>query len=191
MDMAKGRSSRDTAQGKDGLTFEVDVEAANRQLEAYRMTSKEARSAIQRGLRAAAGVISKQAKQNLSGVRGKHGTAGARRLKEYIRVGTYKDLSGAFVSITGKASKGDRTYNRGFILKFFENGTKERYSKKQYIYVPGSRINKRFYDKPRYRGKIQASHFFSRAVTAKGGEAQATLQRFIELYIHLIASKRK
>lgn len=186
MDMAKGRSSRDTAQGKDGLTFEVDVEAVNRQLEAYRMTSKEARSAIQRGLRAAAGVISKQAKQNLSGVRGKHGNINARPLKRFVRIGIYKDLRGAYISATGKMSKAAFTgmkkrkeKNIGFTLRFFEGGTKERFTKGR----KGKKV--------RYTGKIQASHFFSRAVTAKGGEAQATLQRFIELYIHLIASKRK
>lgn len=184
--MARRRSGRDTAQGKDGLTFEVDVEAVNRQLEAYRMTSKEARSAIQRGLRAAAGVISKQARQNLSGVRGKHGNINARPLKRFVRIGIYKDLSGAYVSATGAATKAVRdnmkdkgVKNIGFTLRFFEGGTKERFTEGR----KGKKI--------RYTGKIQASHFFSRAVTAKGGEAQTRLHGFIEHYIQLTASKRK
>lgn len=183
--MAK-RRGRDTAQGKDGLTFEVDVEAVNRQLEAHRMTSKEARSAIVRGLRAAVGVISRQARQNLSGVQGKHGAINARPLKRFVRTGIYKDLSGAYASATGKMSKAafvgmkkHKERDIGFTLRFFEEGTKERYTEGR----KGRKI--------RYTGKIRASHFFSRAVTAKGGEAQAKLQRFIEHYIQLTANKRK
>ena len=162
--MAK-RKSINSAQGKDGLSFEVDVEAVNRQLEAHRMTSQEARTAILRGFASAMGLIRNEAVKNLSAVQGRDGRINARPLKRFIRRGTYKDLSGA--------------KDIGFVLKFFENGTRERYTK--------LKVGR----KPRYTGKIRASNFFSQAVTAKQGEAQARLMEFIEKQIISIERKRK
>lgn len=183
--MAK-RKSINSAQGKDGLSFEVDVEAVNRQLEAHRMTSQEARTAILRGFASAMGLIRNEAVKNLSAVQGRDGRINARSLKRFIRRGTYKDLSGAYISITGRSSRAQRSSlyrsgakDIGFVLKFFENGTRERYTKLKVGH------------KPRYTGKIRASHFFSQAVTAKQGEAQARLMEFIEKQIISIERKRK
>lgn len=169
----------------EGVRFTVDVDAINRQLEEHSMTTREARSAIRRGLAEAGRIIRKQAVQNLRGVTGKNGQINYRPMQRFVKFKVYKDLGGVRIDILSNSTKKQAASYRkkgikdiAFTLKFFDLGTGDRYTR------TGVGRGKR------YTGRIQASNFFQNAVKARQDEAQASLEKFIVKHINRIAAKR-
>ena len=169
----------------EGVRFTVDVDAINRQLEEHSMTTREARSAIRRGLAAAGGIIRKQAVQNLRNVSGKNGRINYRPMQRFVKFKVYKDLGGVRIDILGGITmRQSASYRKrgirdiAYTLKFFDLGTSDRYTRLG--------INR----PERYTGRIQASYFFQNAVKARQDEAQASLEKFIVKHINRIAAKR-
>ena len=172
---------------KDYIEVKVDVNRINRMFKELNMSTDESRKALRRGLAASARVIQRQAKANLSTVYNMASgtTLNATNLKKWVRYVVYKRTLGFRVHI--QESKGSsKKENPSFLLKFFEEGTNDRFNKK----VKKERMFTRKLRKERYTGRIYASHFFSTASKSKIGEAQSTLQKHIERHIQKIASKR-
>lgn len=172
---------------KDYLEVTIDVARVNRLFKELNMSTDESRKALKRGLAASARLIQRQAKTNLTAVQNKaSGTPlSANNLKKWVRYVVYKRTLGFRVHI--QESRGSsKKENPSFLLKFFEEGTDERFNKK----VKKQRMFSRRLRKERYTGKISASHFFSTASKSRIGEAQSTLQKYIEKHIQKIASKR-
>lgn len=171
----------------DYLDITIDVAKVNRMFKELNMSTDESRKALRRGLAASARVIQRQAKANLNMVQNKASgkTLASKNLKKWVRYVVYKRTLGFRVHI--QESRGSsKQENPSFLLKFFEEGTDDRFNKK----VKKERMFTRRLRKERYTGKITASHFFSTASRSKIGEAQSTLQKNIEKYIQKIASKR-
>ena len=82
------------------------------------------------------------------------------------------------------------TYEMAYVLKFFEDGTKPRYTEghKVTAVVRNRRVRS---GKGGYRGVITGSKFFNRAVTAKQKEAENRLQDAIIENIDKIAKRNK
>lgn len=172
----------------DGLRLTVDVSRLNDQLKAHRMTTPEARRSIRNGLAAAGRIIRNEARANLKTVSGKHGIINYAPLLRFVKLKVYKDNRGVRIDILGGSTKRQRASlekkgikDLGFVLKFFDLGTKERYNRR--------RNNRTLYPK-RYTGYIKDSGFFQKAVKSKGQEAQDKLQGFIEKQIERIARRR-
>lgn len=171
----------------DYLDITIDVAKVNRMFKELNMSTDESRKALRRGLAASARVIQRQAKANLNMVQNKASgkTLASKNLKKWVRYVVYKRTLGFRVHI--QESRGSsKQENPSFLLKFFEEGTDDRFNKK----VKKERMFTRRLRKERYTGKITASHFFSNASREKIGEAQSTLQKNIEKHIQKIASKR-
>lgn len=171
----------------DYLDITIDVGKINRMFKDLNMNTNDSRKALRRGLAASARVIQKQAKANLNMVQNKASgkTLASKNLKKWVRYVVYKRTLGFRVHI--QESRGSsKQENPSFLLKFFEEGTDDRFNKK----VKKERMFTRRLRKERYTGKITASHFFSNASREKIGEAQSTLQKNIEKHIQKIASKR-
>ena len=172
---------------EDYIEVEIDVTRINRLFKDLNMSTDESRKALKRGLAASARIIQRQAKSNLNTVQNKaSGTPlSANNLKKWVRYVVYKRTLGFRVHI--QQSRGaSKKENPSFLLKFFEEGTDDRFNKK----VKKERMFSRRLRKERYTGKITASHFFSAASKSKIGEAESTLQKHIERHIQKIASKR-
>lgn len=172
---------------KDYLEVTIDVARINRLFKELNMNTDEARRALKRGLAASARLIQRQAKTNLGAVHNQaSGTLlSTTNLKKWVRYVVYKRTLGFRVHI--QESRGSsKKENPSFLLKFFEEGTDERFNKR----IKKERMFSRRLGKERYTGKISASHFFSTASKSKIGEAQSTLQKHIEKHIQKIASKR-
>lgn len=152
----------------------VDTERINKML--TESNDKDAKKAIKAALRKSAGIIRKQAQQNIASAIPATKTPGHRKgqsfkpLKNEINIAVYKNASGARVDLLDKRKKGSRAY----LLKFFELGTTERATKKRYN-----------------RGNINASYFFKSAVEAKKGEAEKSLEQNIIDSINKVASKKQ
>lgn len=162
----------------------VDTDKINRLLNDLRMTDKEARQAVRRGLSQSVSLIRKKAQSNLSQVGSR-----TKNLNKFIRVGLYKKSDGANITIlpdrrrkteTRLAKKG--LYNKSFLLRFFESGTDER----NVTHRRGRKMKK-----TANRGYIKASKFFSNAVSSKKAEAEKTLEEFIVKNIQKVANRRK
>lgn len=149
---------------------EVDAKKVNELLTA--LNDQEAKKGIKSGLRKSAGVIRKQAQNNLVSAFPGTGRSrtGRKPLKNEINIAVYRNASGARVDLLDKRRKG----SRAFMLKFFEAGTKERATKKE-----------------ANRGSINASYFFKSAVEAKKGEAEQSLERNILDSIKKVIAKKK
>lgn len=172
---------------EDYIEVEIDVARINRLFKDLNMSRDESRKALKRGLAASARIIQRQAKSNLNTVQNKaSGTPlSSNNLKKWVRYVVYKRTLGFRVHI--QQSRGaSKKENPSFLLKFFEEGTDDRFNKK----VKKERMFSRRLRKERYTGKITASHFFSSASKSKIGEAESTLQKHIERHIQKIASKR-
>lgn len=172
--------------GKDYIEVKIDVARVNRLFKELNLSTGESRKALRRGLAASARVIQRQAKSNLNAV--KNRTSGttlvSNNLKKWVRYVVYKRTLGFRVHI--QESRGSsKKENPSFLLKFFEEGTDDRFNKK----VKKERMFTKRLKKERYTGKITASHFFSTASKSKIGEAQSTLQKHIERHIQKIANK--
>lgn len=173
--------------GKDYIEVKIDVARVNRLFKELNLSTDESRKALRRGLAASARVIQRQAKSNLNAVKNRASgtTLVSNNLKKWVRYVVYKRTLGFRVHI--QESRGSsKKENPSFLLKFFEEGTDDRFNKK----VKKERMFTKRLKKERYTGKITASHFFSTASKSKIGEAQSTLQKHIEKHIQKIASKR-
>lgn len=171
----------------DYIDITIDVGKINRMFKDLNMSTNDSRKALRRGLAASARVIQKQAKANLNMVQNKASgkTLASKNLKKWVRYVVYKRTLGFRVHI--QESRGSsKKENPSFLLKFFEEGTDERFNKR----IKKERMFSRRLRKERYTGKISASHFFSTASKSKINEAQSTLQKHIEKHIQKIASKR-
>lgn len=130
---------------------EVDVKRVNELL--TRLNDKEAKNAIKAGIRKSALIIRKQAQSNWISA-----CPDGERLAKEINIAVYKNASGARIDLLDKR----KPNSKQFVLKFFENGTKERATKK------GAN-----------RGIINATHFFKNAVESKKSEAEKSLEENI------------
>lgn len=172
---------------KDYIEVKIDVARVNRLFKELNLSTGESRKALRRGLAASARVIQRQAKSNLNAVKNRASgtTLVSNNLKKWVRYVVYKRTLGFRVHI--QESRGSsKKENPSFLLKFFEEGTDDRFNKK----VKKERMFTKRLKKERYTGKITASHFFSTASKSKIGEAQSTLQKHIERHIQKIANKR-
>lgn len=177
----------------DGLKLTVDANRLNEQLKAHRMTTQESRRAIRNGLAAAGRIIRNQARANLKTVNGKHGIINYAPLLRFVKLKVYKDASGVRIDILGGSTKRQRASlekkgmkDLGFILKFFDLGTKLRYnSQRKRKILANKRLKKK-----RYTGRIEESGFFQNAVKSKQKESQDKLQEFIEKQIERVARRR-
>lgn len=149
---------------------EVDAKKVNELLTA--LNDQEAKKGIKSGLRKSAGIIRKQVQSNLAAVvpGAAHSRTGRKPLKNEINIAVYRNASGARVDLLDKRRKG----SRAFMLKFFEDGTKERAT-----------------NKGANRGSINASYFFKSAVEAKKSEAEQSLERNILESIKKVIAKKK
>lgn len=172
---------------KDYIEVKIDVARINKFFKELDMSTDESRKALRRGLAQSARVIQRKAKANLNTVQNRASgtTLASTNLKKWVRYVVYKRTLGFRVHI--QESRGSsKKENPSFLLKFFEEGTDDRFNEK----IKKERMFTRRLRKERYTGKITASHFFSTASREKIGEAQSTLQKNIEKHIQKIASKR-
>lgn len=181
--------SNDNYTGRNLYRVEVDATRVNELLK--RLNDKEAKKAISSALRKSILIIRKQAQENLvSAVNdaefssSKNGVS-FKPLKNEINVAVYRNASGARVDLIDRRKKGSRAY----MLKWFESGTKERFTKELVLEVSG--LIKTRYQKAAYRGIINASHFFSNAVKSKQKEAENSLEKNIIDSIMKVANKKK
>lgn len=183
----------------DNVQVIVDTDKINRMIDELRMSDRETRQAVRRGISQAAGLIQKQAKNNLSTVTNSDGTSlDSKNLKQFVRLTVYKDTQGARVDIlddkrgsTNRRLAKKGLENKSFVLKFFELGAVDRYRKSRKIIRIGGRKNYTRTGKGGYTGTIVASHFFTQAVSSKQGEAERVLESFIINNIQRVANKRK
>ena len=182
--------SNDNYTGRNLYRVEVGATRVNELLK--RLNDKEAKKAISSALRKSILIIRKQAQENLvSAVNdaefssSKNGVS-FKPLKNEINVAVYRNASGARVDLIDRRKKGSRAY----MLKWFESGTKERFTKEsstRSFWTNKKRVTK----KAAYRGIINASHFFSNAVKSKQKEAENSLEKNIIDSIMKVANKKK
>lgn len=143
--------------------LEVDTAEINR-LFAALSDNKDRKAAIKSGLRKSGNIIKKQTVANMTSV-----SSELAAMKKDVHVKVYKNSSGVRVDILDYR----KANSKAFILKFFELGTKERYTRH-----------------PRaFRGTIGASYFFKKAVDAKLGESERSLQANIIKFINRKVAK--
>ena len=177
--------SNDNYTGRNLYRVEVDAKKVNELLD--RLNDDEAKKAIKSALRKSILIIRKQAQENLvSAVTDaefgstKNGVS-FKPLKNEINIAVYRNASGARVDLLDRRKKGSRAY----MLKWFESGTKERFTKESS--TRSFWTNK----KAAYRGTINASHFFSNAVKSKQKEAENSLEKNIIDSIMKVVNKKK
>lgn len=115
----------------DYIEATIDVSKVNRMFKELNMSTDESRKALRRGLAASARVIQRQAKSNLNTVQNKaSGTPlSSTNLKKWVRYVVYRRTLGFRVHI--QQSRGSsKKENPSFLLKFFEEGTNDRFNKK-------------------------------------------------------------
>lgn len=194
---------------KTGQSVQVDTSRINELFDRLNMSDKEAKNAIRRSLRESGNLVKNQTVADLKMVRNKDGSslkwAG---LVNFLRVAVYRDASG--VVVTGldqrkktneKLEKQGIKKNPSFILRFINQGTKERYARRYklkkvrkkglHYQKPGTGQRERNGNGLRYRGHIRASWFFTTAWESKKDEAMSRLEDGIIRHIEKIASKRK
>lgn len=182
--------------------IQVDASKVNDLLKRLSVTDKEAKKAFRTALRKSAGVIQKQVRENMKGVRnqatGK--TLKYKNLLQFVNLTIYKDLQGARVDIMDnkKKSTNERLAKKGlsnksFTLKFFSMGTQDRYTRghrKYYTNAFSYKIRVKRKGKGGYRGRIGKSDFFKNAVSGKQQEAETLLGKMIVEHINKVVSKR-
>lgn len=158
------------------VQVKVDSEQINKFFNDLNLNNNERKKAIKAALRKSVLIIRKQAQANLVSAVPAAKTKGTGRngeafkpLKNEINIAVYKNASGARVDMIDRRRKG----SRAFLLKFFNQGTAERATKRGYN-----------------RGIIEASSFFQNAVTAKKTEAEKSLEQNIIDMIKKAASKK-
>lgn len=163
----------------DNMEFQVDARKFNALLR--NLSIKNQSKAIESALRSAGNIIRKKTLSNLDAVVDRGGIAqrAAKReasgqkkrkdLRRGVKTAVFRRLDGITVHIKGLGSDGR--------LKWLENGTKDRYTKNQTIKA--------------YRGRIEATHFFEKAVEESGPKAQKVMQRLILNSIKRIIRKSK
>ena len=182
--------SNDNYTGRNLYRVEVDAKKVHELLD--RLNDDEAKKAIKSALRKSILILRKQAQENLvSAVTDaefgstKNGVS-FKPLKNEINIAVYRNASGARVDLLDRRKKGSRAY----MLKWFESGTKERFTKEsstRSFWTNKKRVTK----KAAYRGSINASHFFSNAVKSKQKEAEDSLEKNIIDSIMKVANKKK
>lgn len=173
----------------------VDNARVKALLDELSLTNKETRTAFRGGIRKAAALIQKQARQNLDGVINEaSGTRlSSKNLKRWVRLTVYKSSSGARVDVMGKPRKknitaDDRDYKE-FIIRFFAIGTKPRYTKSHTRSGHGENIKRT--GRGGYRGRIGNSQFFAKAVDSKQKAAEQSLEQSIVDHINKVVKKRR
>ncbi|WP_455671694.1 hypothetical protein [Phocaeicola sp.] len=154
----------------------VDSDKVNAFFNALDLNNKERKKAIKAALRKSVLIIRKQAQTNLisaipsAKTKGEHNGKVFKPLKNEINITVYKNASGARVDMIDRRKNGSRAY----ILRFFNQGTEERATKKGHN-----------------RGSIKATNFFANAVAAKKTEAEKSLEKNIIEMIQKAANKKK
>lgn len=173
----------------------VDTTMVKKLMAELNTTRKENTKAFRAAFRQSAGIIQKEAKKNLKGVTNKRGiTLRSKNLLQFVRTTIYKSGKGANVTILpDQRRKTDRRLakkglqNHSFLLRFFEQGTRERYT--------GTKIRNGEYKgevkASNYRGRIEVSNFFSRAVKSKKKEAEKNVEKAVVAQINKIVKKRR
>lgn len=158
------------------VQVKVDSAQINKFFNDLNLNNNERKKAIKAALRKSVLIIRKQAQANLVSAVPAAKTKGTGRngeafkpLKNEINISVYKNASGARVDMIDRRRKG----SRAFLLKFFNQGTTERATKRGYN-----------------RGIIEASSFFQNAVTAKKTEAEKSLEQNIIDMIKKAANKK-
>lgn len=173
---------------------QVDTREVLNLLKNLNLDTKETNKAFRGAFMKAGTIIQRQAKQNLKSVTTKSGTLKSASLVNFVRKAVYKDGRGVYVTalpdLRGSTSKRlakKGLKNKSFVLRFIESGTEERWAgtKRRNGTIKGVIKTKN------YRGRIQASNFFSRAVSSKQKEAEQNLNRMIKEHINKIVKKRK
>ena len=156
------------------VTVTVNSDKINAFFNNLNLNNNERKKAIKAALRKSAYIIRKQAQTNLVNAVPATKTKGIGRngeiykpLKNEIAIMVFRNASEARISLLDRRKKGSRAY----ILKFFENGTKER-------------------TKGHNRGSIKATNFFSNAANSKMAEAEKSLEQNIIDMIKKAASKK-
>lgn len=159
------------------VQVKVDSKQINQFFNSLNLNNNERKKAIKAALRKSILIIRKQTQANLvksvpaarTNGRGRNGEL-FKPLKNEINIAVYKNASGARVDMVDRRKKG----SRAFLLKFFNQGTAERTTRKG-----------------KNRGIIKASNFFQNAVLAKKTEAEKSLEQNIIDMIKKIAEKKK
>lgn len=172
---------------------EVDASQVKRLLKNLNLNDKETQRAFRGGFLKAATIIQRQGKANLKSVSTKSGTLDYKNLVGFVRKAIYKDGKGAYISAlpdirrnTNKRLEKRGLKNKSFVLRFLEGGTEERWAgtKRRNGVLKGV-IKTR-----NYRGRIQPTYFFSKAISSKKNEAEQSVNRMIVEQINRIVKKR-
>lgn len=150
----------------DNARITVDTTQINALFRELDMTDNEPRKAIRAALRDSGNILKRAARGGLSSV-SKDGSKA-----KGISLVVYKNASGCRVSIYNAFIP---ARGRVFILRWFEEGTKDRRTRKG----------------GKFRGSVAAKPFFERSVNMARSEAENSLQSFIIERIHKIANKSK
>ena len=163
----------------DNMEFQVDASKFNAMLR--NLSIKNQSKAIESALRSAGNIIRKKTLSNLDAVVDRGGIAqrAAKReasgqkkrkdLRRGVRTAVFNRLDGVTVHIKGLGNDGR--------LKWLERGTEQRYTKRQAVKA--------------YRGRIEATHFFTKAVDESAPLANKVMQRLILNSIKRIVRKSK
>ena len=163
----------------DNMEFQVDARKFNALLR--NLSIKNQSKAIESALRSAANIIKKKTLSNLDAVvdRGgitqraaKREASGQKKRKDLrrgVRTAVFKRLDGVTVHIKGLGSDGR--------LKWLERGTDHRSTKNQAVNA--------------YRGRMEATYFFTKAVDESAPLANKVMQRLILNSIKRIVRKSK
>lgn len=161
----------------DTIRIVVDSKRINSFFNNLDLNNDERKKAIKAALRKSVLIIRKQAQANLVSIIPAAKTKGIGRngetfkpLKNEINIAVYKNASGARVDMIDRRKK----RSRAFLLKFFNQGTTERATKRGYN-----------------RGIINASNFFQNAVNSKKAEAEKSLEQNIIDMIKKAADKKR
>lgn len=163
----------DTAVTTGSVQVKVDSDRINAFFNDLNLNNNERKKAVKAALRKSASIIRKQTQSNLVAVVPNANHKSIKKgveykpLKNEVHLAVYRNASGVRVDLLDKRRKGSRAY----MLKFFENGTKER-------------------TKGHNRGSIKATNFFNNAVNSKKAEAEKSLEQNIIDMIKKAASKK-
>lgn len=129
------------------------------------MDKKTINKAEKDALRASVRVVSTQTRRNLRGRwSGANSTRHGRKVSEGIVANVQKSTDGRLYGQVHIMGNG-KSKSRGYILKFFEMGTVDRFSLVRSRAYRGRSVGELSMSGARYRGRIQALWFFRDAVT--------------------------
>lgn len=193
---------------KTGQSVQVDTSRINELFDRLNMSNKEAKNAIRRSLRESGNIVKNQTVADLKMVRNKDGSSLKwTNLVNFLRVAVYRDASGVLVTGLDQRKKTNEKLekqgikNLSYILRFINQGTKERYARRYklkegrkrglHYQKTGAGQRERKGNGLRYRGHIRASWFFTTAWESRKDEAMSRLEDGIIRHIEKIASRRK